>query len=478
MKFVKYLLLLGLYIGLNPTAKAQKLILSDKVDLSIRNDDFAIVGKWDKQYVVYRRHNEMPELIFYNSDLIKIKSLPLDFIPSRFTSLFAEVVSDGILICYQIKEEKQKKMMVVKLNEQFQVSAPKVIMDIADATTSNMENAILVSSENKKFHLLFSNGWQQGSILVKAKVFDADLNLITNITQQVTNEKNWSVQNIACVSNEGDFVMLMNEKLSTKGATDELKVLMARSGANQLGIFPVALNKHAVIDMQVMCDNKHNLFYLGGLYADGRYNSPRGLFFTTFDPLLQASTTSHFTSVQSQLNGSDLRDYRVRNMIIKDDGGVEFVTEKYFQNIRTLTSMNPTMSIGVMSIPDQTRTINEYYYDEVVLFSLKPDGSLGWSQTLLKQQQTSDDAGIYSSFGILNYRLGRVYIFGDINTKQPRLMACYIANNSEMNIKELYTTSEMNEWNWMPRSLKQISKAEILMPCLSKNYLCFLKISY
>jgi hypothetical protein len=71
-----------------------------------------------------------------------------------------------------------------------------------------------------------------------------------------------------------------------------------------------------------------------------------------------------------------------------------------------------------------------------------------------------------------------VYLFNDVNSKTPRLMAGIINNNSEMTMKEVPTDVEMQDWNWMPRSAKQTSKAEIVMPCVMKSYLCFLKISF
>jgi hypothetical protein len=97
---------------------------------------------------------------------------------------------------------------------------------------------------------------------------------------------------------------------------------------------------------------------------------------------------------------------------------------------------------------------------------------------MLKDQETTDDDGIFSSVGVLEHHLGKVIFFNDVNSKQPRLMSCYLAKNAELSMKEMQTNELIDEWTWMPRSLKQISKSEIVMPCVMKNYLCFLKISY
>lgn len=479
MKSFTFLLVWVLCLWQTEELNAQKLTLSDKVDFNLRVDDFAIVGRYEGNYVLYYRHDDQPELLFLNQDMRKVKSLKLDFIPEKFNAVFTESVPDGILICYQVKEEKRKKVYAAKLTANYTLSAPILVMDLEDATIQDMDDAMMVSSANKQYHLVYASGLHEGSVVIKASVMDADLHLKNNISQVISADKSWVVSSKACVSNTGDAVMLLSSKPSSKGASEELKILMSHISQTQLGVYPVALNKHYASDIQLTVDNKNQLFYLGGLYSDGKYNSPKGLFFTSFDPSLKANTVSHFTSVSSQLSGAnDLRDYRLRQMNIKEDGGVEFAAEKYFQNVRTITSMNPTLTMGFMTVPEQTRTVNEFFYDEVVVFNLKPDGLLGWSQTILKQQQSSDDAGIYSSIGILNHSSGHAYFFADINTRQPRLMVAYMANNSDLMIRELPTTEEINEWNWMPRSAEQLSKSEIMIPCLSKNYLCFLKISY
>lgn len=62
--------------------------------------------------------------------------------------------------------------------------------------------------------------------------------------------------------------------------------------------------------------------------------------------------------------------------------------------------------------------------------------------------------------------------------KQSRVLASYISGTGELTVKELQTSEEIENWYGMPRSALQMSKSEIVMPCVSKNYLCFLKISY
>lgn len=67
------------------------------------------------------------------------------------------------------------------------------------------------------------------------------------------------------------------------------------------------------------------------------------------------------------------------------------------------------------------RTVEDYSFDEIVMFHFKPDGSLAWNQTILKEQTTTDDKGIYSSFGIIEHALGKGLLFNDVSSNQNRL---------------------------------------------------------
>jgi hypothetical protein len=59
------------------------------------------------------------------------------------------------------------------------------------------------------------------------------------------------------------------------------------------------------------------------------------------------------------------------------------------------------MTTAMVPMPESTRSVNEFYYDEIAVFNLKLDGTLLWNQIILKEQMTTEDAGIYSSFGLM-----------------------------------------------------------------------------
>ena len=473
------LILLMYVLGL-PMSNAQKLLMSDKEDFNLRFDDFSVIGNFNQAIAVYRKRDSKVEIILYNKNMQKIKSIPLDFIDERYSQIFFSSQEESIQVFYQQKENKKENLYAVSINKDYTHTEPIQLQSLtAGVGLRDRLEYHRETSENGNYHVLYTSYYLDGAWVLQAVVVDNKLQEQNRISQ-LFSEKDWVIRDDVALSNAGTLFMVTTEKPSSKGSTDEIKILTSKIHSNQFISYPIALNKHTVSDLHFVMDNTNTMAYLCGFYSDGKYSTPRGIYYTAFDEETQLAPMSHFVSLALQVSSTrdDLKDLTLRNISIKKDGGIELIAEKYYQNVRTISAPNPVMNIGMMSMPDNSRTINEYYYDEAVFFNIKPDGTLAWSQTMLKEQQTNDDAGIYSSIGVLEHKLGKVILFNDVNSRQPRLMTCYISSNSELSMKELQTSEEMNEWNWMPRSSKQLSKSEIVVPCIMKSYLCFLKISF
>lgn len=472
--FILVLSLLGAEYSL-----AQKLYLSDKEDINLRYDDFAVVGKMEDANVVYRKRNKKAELIFYNATMNKIRSVAMDMVAENYSQIFFLANGKTILAAYQQRENKKENLYVSQLQSDMKWSTPILLTSIPSGGLRQNLSFTVARSQNNSKMLLYSYYYENDTWNIEAFVLSDQMKLITQIKQPLQ-EREWIINEEAAVSNEGNAYLLYHEKPSSKGSVNEFSILSAKQRAAVFTINPIEVNKHAVSDFRFAIDPNHTMVYLCGFYAEGRFNTPKGIYYTAFDEEQQAAPVSHFVPLALQVTQgrNDLKDFKIRHLSVKTDGGIEVVAEKYFQSVRTITSMNPTFGIGMMSVQDNSRTINEYYYDELAIFNLKVDGSVAWSQVMLKEQLSNDDMGIYSSIGILEHKQGKVYLFNDVNSKTPRLMAGIINNNSEMTMKEIPTDVEMQDWNWMPRSAKQLSKAEIVLPCVMKSYLCFLKISF
>lgn len=457
---------------------AQKLSLSPKEDFNFRVDDFSVIGAYQQLTAVYRKHNDMPEIIFYTKDFKKEKTVALDFLPERATDIRLLSSANGILLVYLVKKDKRKNLMLAKLNADFTFTEPQLIDSNPVANFQDDIAYTMEVSEDKSKFLFYTQYIVESNWVLKSIVINEALQIQYQVNQLLDNI-DFFISDKACINNNAEIFILATDRNKIRAGVEELKIL-ACSNQKEFSINNITLNKHTLSDLQMIADNTNHLVIACGYYADARYSAPHGIFVTQFDITQQTPTMSHFIPLAMQVTSSktDLRDMKIRQISLRKDGGIEFCAEKTYQTTRTISSINPLMSSSMVPMAENSRTVQEFNYDEVVIFNVKPEGAMAWSQTFLKAQMTSDDEGKFSSFAMLQHPLGKVYLFNDFSSKVTRLMACYISAKGELNMKEIQTSDEVDDWNIMNRLGIQVSAGEIVIPCITKNYLCFLKISF
>ena len=473
------LIVLLLIVGVN--LFAQTILLSEKEELNLRNDDFMVVGKCRGYSVVYRNHASIGELLFYNKNMVKEKISTLSFLPSKLSKIKFTNTSQDMLVFYVVKENKSMNVYMSKLNQDYSWTEPQLFESTPmESFRNNGEFNFSVSDDNTKT-LVYNSFSEEGSTKLHAKVVDINLQVDIEIKQLMT-EGDLYMLDVAGVSNRGEAYLLANDTKANKGSGEKLILLTASKGDLNFSFNQFDLNQYSIRDIHLAIDNINRNLYIASYFSDGRYSKSRGLFLGSYNIENKIVNPSHFTPITMQVAATptDLKDMKIRNLFLKKSGEVEIVAERTYQNTRSIASITPMLSSSMMmsNMNENARIVNEFSYDEIAVFNLKADGSLAWSQTILKDQTTMDDNGIFSSYGVLQHRLGNAYIFNDMSGKQSRILASYISGTGELTVKELQTSEEIENWNLMPRSALQMSKSEIVMPCVSKNYLCFLKISY
>ncbi len=478
---MRKILLIALIIFCSFDGITQKITLSEKEELNMRDDDFMVIGTVRNLTSVYRNHQAIGEIVFYNKNLIKEKICTMTFLPATVLKINFTARAEKLSVFYVVKENRKQNVYMAKLKDDYTWTEPVLLVGSPFGSYRNSNDYMFSSSEDKSKTLVYHSFSENDMTILQALVVNEELAVESNIEQSY-NEQGFSMTNEATVADDGSVFIAAGDAPNSKGNMQDLVLLSGVKGATSLQQHPVDLNHNAISDLHLTADNQHHNLYLSAYFADGRYSSPRGIFMSMYDMANQTMSSTHFTPLALQISSSksDLRDLKIRNVFLKKTGEMEIVAEKTFQNIRNVGSITPVISSSLLltNMTESARVVHEFSYDEIAVFNLKPDGSLAWSQTVLKDQTTNDDNGIFSSFGVLQHRLGNAYIFSDMSSKQYRLLAAYISANGQLTVKELQSSEEVDDYNLMPRSAVQISKSEIVMPCVSKNYLCFLKISY
>ena len=82
----------------------------------------------------------------------------------------------------------------------------------------------------------------------------------------------------------------------------------------------------------------------------------------------------------------ELQRYRIRDIILRSDGGSVMLAEQYYVEARTTTSGGVTTTTYV------------YFYNDILVTNIRPDGEIDWTVRVPKRQRTNDDRGYASGF--------------------------------------------------------------------------------
>lgn len=100
--------------------------------------------------------------------------------------------------------------------------------------------------------------------------------------------------------------------------------------------------------------------------------------------------------------GPELYRFSLDELILRSDGGALLVAEQFFINERTYRYWDGTF-----------RTDYFYYYNDIIVVNIKPNGEIEWATRIPKRQETVNDGGYYSSYAMSIVRDRLYFIFND-----------------------------------------------------------------
>ena len=216
-------------------------------DFNIRVDDFAVVGKYDKSVITYRKRNNKAEIIFYSENMIKQKTVGLDFLPDNFSNVHFTCNQNHLLVFYESKESRKQHLYASKLmaGDVWQspvLLATKPIGFIKDYVPFNFS-----VSENGSRILLYTSYYLSGDNTMQAVIVDDQLNILKEINQ-IFSGKEYFLSNKSVISNKGNPYLLATDRPNNKGNVEELKVLSLSDYSKDLFMFPILLEGHHLSD--------------------------------------------------------------------------------------------------------------------------------------------------------------------------------------------------------------------------------------
>lgn len=215
---------------------------------------------------------------------------------------------------------------------------------------------------------------------------------------------------------------------------------------------------------------------MAGIYFDKASVSGSGVVYGIYDPVLSGTASIYFnplndsnTKIKGERNsvlGAGLSNYSVNKLLVRSDGGIVLIGE--------------SITVSETSYYDYfTQSFNKrvsYNYGNMLTVSINTDGSIHWSNIIRKEQESIDDGGIYSSYGLLNMT-DKLLFFYNRNIYQ-NTEAIKVTLDSKGQIEEKDLVRNSSHLMMLPRYGKQVSAEEFVMPSMQRKRIVLTKISF
>jgi|GEM_PF-5422418 len=483
LKFQKlYFIILVLF--LSPQLSAQKVQESPEILLGGKANDAKVVGTMNNKIVAWHYNGTAATVYWYNQDMWQLDSLTLSWADRDLLATDMEIYKDELVIFFQKSEKRMLYLYGAKVAADKSIQEPVRLDSLELSNFAQQTRFEFASSPDKKYHL--SRIWQninsKKQMLISAKLYDVDFKVVHSYTKTFENDETYELID-AAVDSKGGVFMLLGEKRFKRKAYERLAIISKRVQDAEALISPIDLKNYAWSGLKIAQFAQDRNIYLGGLFHKNRFQEAQGIVALVYDMEGNNISAQQVIPVvmQQKTSSLNMKDLKVRDFYLRADRGYELVAEKYYVESRVINDMPGLMTTGVGRLSQNgSRTIeNEENFNELHVFSINPDGSLQWSQTLLKEQRTMGTKSAFASYGLLRHRLGNVFLFNDYTGRNTRLLGGYVSNKGELTLRQMPEGEDLfANKNLIIRYAKQVSKDAVVAPVVSRGRLSFVKISF
>ena len=285
----------------------------------------------------------------------------------------------------------------------------------------------------------------------------------------------------AIVTNDGDlYYVLERDNFRSRRKEHHYEVLQLTSD-QPVRKTEVVLGDQLTSDVFFRFDNVNDRLVGGGLYSEKDITRAAGYFYLgipandigNFKLLFSAFAN---TLVES-LRGKEIKENKgidelsVREIVLRQDGGALLVMERNRQFERRSGVANRTF------YDNNTRLMVDYYYDELIVAAIHPNGEPHWSNILYKKQYSQDDQGVYSSYFLLRDQQELRFLFNDEIRYENTISEYTVLSSGEFDRNSLLSTTNL-DLRLRFRDAMQVGHNQLIIPSERKNRLRLVHMVY
>jgi hypothetical protein len=285
----------------------------------------------------------------------------------------------------------------------------------------------------------------------------------------------------AVVTNDGDlYYILERDNFRSRRKEHHYEVLQLTEDAPPRTT-EVILGDQLTYDVFFRYDNANDHLVGGGLYSEKDITRAAGYFYLNipsddignFDLQFSAFADELVESIRGKeiKENKGIEELSVREIVLRRDGGALLVMERNRQFERRSGVANRTF------YDNSARLMVDYYYDELIVCAVHPNGQPHWANILYKKQYSQDDQGVYSSYFLLRGENKLRFLFNDEIRYENTISEYTVLSSGEFDRNSLLSTANL-ELRLRFRDAMQVGYNQIIVPSERKNRLRLVHMVY
>jgi hypothetical protein len=461
--------------------------VSPPTKLNSKASRFKIIGKNQDGYMV-RLFGTTDVLQSFGNDLRLIATRTIEFKNQAGLLQHIQLNKSGATVFYLTGNKTHTALIGQPLSGKFIENGKAVLIDsIYDKPEFVSANLRVKQSLNHQFTLFyypyFLNDKLESILFI---CIDRALQKVYSRRLILNRPESDMEQAKFVIDNHGNtFAAFLNKKEKPlRGEYETFTIYKLIPDVEDAYETQVKINKNLFGEFYFDADNVNSNILLAGFFDDEiSINEPAayGFFFVTLHAdsgTVHSLTYTNFDSgFMNELTGKlniepKLYTFTIKRAVLRHDGGALLIAESLIKDTRE-TIFNSQFSPTFNSI----QRINFYQYNDIIAFSIKPDGTLDWRVIMRKKQGSEEDNGIYSSFLMSNERDKIRFIYLDEISTAATLREYILSSDGTVSSNNILY-QESKDVMLLPKAGKQVAPYEVVIPSYLRNQLRLVKITY
>lgn len=474
--FTNITIVLFVLLSVHPAARAQQVEYSTPLGDNIRSTSFDIVGRCKNHLLIYKKSYGDYIMALYDERLKIIDQVPMKFLPPEITQEDFINLSNKVFMVYQYRHKRDIYCKAVMLDQDARPLAGPLLIDKTEHPGEIVgDNAyITVHSEDKNRIMVLEVLKKEDSLLYSIRTFlyDSSMQLLRRGSVTLPYGHEGDRPEAFCLSDKGGlYFILGNSAYDGDPYYQRVSVYYKAPYSRTLLSGSLPLEGHLPnTSLLLKIDNPHQSLRVSALQYDSKRRDIDRLSILNFGldslRLLQGTTVMLTDSLKTIMQGKNeglrqtFNDYVLSDMVVDRAGNALLIAEEKFMEAGGAT-----------------------HRDNLALFELDPKGDL--LQLLkIKKQQGDDLAATFASYLLVNTG-GALHLLMNKSHRIFRFLNNYLYLLADYRYSASHQLKEMpvmrgldNKKRWAPRYGMQVSRNEVVIPCVMGSLLLFGKISY